>query len=171
MPETPLNRIVVDSTVCVNWFVQTRGKRIRGFSLDLLAQVRAKQVHIAQPAFWRAHVAALVLRKRGVDVPETVETLLDVPTRDQRDADVLHLATDIAIATHAELFDTLYHAAAINKGIELVTANSSYVERAGHLGHIRLLSDWAARSRIAERNKRYSQHHQADAPELRQKKR
>ncbi len=165
-----MKRIVVDSTVCVNWFLQTNGKRLRGFSLELLAQVHAKQVHIAQPAFWRAHTAALVLRKRRIDVPKVVASLLEVASRDQSDTDVLPLAVDIATATRTELFDTLYHAAAINKGVELITANTSYLARAAHLGHICLLGDWIARSRIAERNKRYSQHDETDSPPLRPKK-
>ena len=166
-----MNRIVVDSSVCVNWFVQTRGRRTRGFSLDLLAQVRAKQVHIAQPAFWRAHIAALAWRKRGVDRHEMIETLLGVNSKTPNDANVLRLAADIARATRTELFDTLYHATAIAEGIELITANTDYIERAGHLNHIRLLNDWAARARIAERDKRYSRHKPSGAPEVGQKKR
>jgi predicted nucleic acid-binding protein len=128
-------------------------------------------VQVAQPAFWRAHIAALALRKRGVDRREMVETLLAVASKTQSDASVLRLAADIATSTRAEIFDTMYHATAITEGIELVTANADYIERAGHLNHICLLEDWAARARIAERDKRYSRRDANDLPTIRQKKR
>lgn len=150
--------------------MQTGGKRNRTYAMELLHQVRTKQVHVVQPAIWRPHVTALLLRKRGVDPHAIVESLSTIESRDLNGANVLHLGTDVALKLRAELFDTLYHALAIDKGIELVTANAGYAERAGHLGHIRLLSDWIARSRIAERDSRHSSRRGSGAPRIRQKK-
>ena len=166
-----MKRIVVDSTVCVNWFMQAHGKRERGAALDLLEYVRRKKVYASQPSIWRAHVASLLLRKRGIDIGEVIETLLAVESREQNSPDVLRLAADLAATLRVDLFDTLYHAVAIDTGIELITANVDYIQRASHLGHIRLLSDWAARARVAERDKRYSRRDPAETPEIRQKKR
>ena len=165
-----MKRIVVDSTVCVNWFIQARGKRDRGFALELLEKVRAKQVRVVQPTLWRAHVAAMLLRKRGVDARKTVEGLLAVDAKDQNGPDVLRLATELATRFHADMFDTLYHAVAIDSGIELITANADYLNRLGHVGHVRLLGDWVARSRVAERQKHYRQQ-RAGVPATRHKKR
>lgn len=150
--------------------MQSGGKRNRTYAMELLDQVHAKQIHAVQPAMWRAHVAGLLLHKRGTNPHAVVDSLLSIESRDQNSSAVLHLGTDVALKFRAELFDALYHALAIDKGIELITINADYVERAGHLGHIRLLSDWAARSRIAERDGDHLHKRRAATPHKRQKK-
>jgi predicted nucleic acid-binding protein len=166
-----LKRIVVDSTVCVNWFMQVRGKRESAASLELLDYIHKKKVYVSQPWVWRAHVASIVVRKRGIDMRRVVDGLLDVEAREQNEPDVLRLAADLAVNLRADMFDTLYHAVAVDRGIELVTANAEYAERAGHLGHIQLLSDWIARSRIAEQNQDYPGKRRTEAVHEAHKKR
>jgi len=158
-----LKRIVVDSTICVNWFAPARGKRESAASLELLDYIHKKKVYVSQPSLWRAHAASMLLRKRRIDMRRVVAGLLEVEAREQNGPEVLRLATEIAVTLHADIFDTLYHAVAIDRGIELITANTDYVERAGHLGHIQLLSNWMARSRIAEPNKSYSRRRRTKA--------
>ncbi len=166
-----MKRIVVDSNVCVNWFMQPRGKRERAAALELLDHVRARKQYVVQPATWRAHVVALLVHKRNADVHNIVDTLLAIPSRDQGSPDLLRLASELAARFRIDLFEALYHAVAIDKDIELVTANADYVRRAGSLGHIRLLSDWIARTRIAERDKHYSDRRRRRTPDDGHKKR
>jgi predicted nucleic-acid-binding protein len=166
-----LKRIVVDSTVCVNWFTQARGKRERCIALELLEHIRKKKVYVSQPSVWRTHVVAMLLRKRRIDVRNVVETLLNVEAREQNGPDLLLLAAEIAVNLRADIFDTLYHAVAIDRDLELITTNSDYASRAGHLGHILLLSEWDTRSRIAERGESYSRQRRQTAPDEPKKKR
>jgi predicted nucleic acid-binding protein len=111
------------------------------------------------------------VHKRGADAHKIVDTLLAVPSRDQSSPDLLRLAAELASRFRIDLFEALYHAVAIDKDIELVTANADYVRRAGSLGHIRLLSDWIARTRIAERDKQYSGQRRRGMPDDGHKKR
>jgi predicted nucleic acid-binding protein len=55
---------------------------------------------------------------------------------------VLKRAADIAIALDHHLFDTLYHAVALEVGAILVTADEVYFNKARGLGAIQLLADF-----------------------------
>lgn len=166
-----MKKHVVDASVCVKWFSQARRRTgDLAAAFELLEQIHSKKTRLLQPSVWRTHVVSRLLRKRGIALPKAVDTLFALESKDQSSAHVTRIAADMASRLGGDLFDTIYHAVAIEKDVELITANAAYVERAQHLGHIRLLSDWAARSRIAERDNGYSQR-RAAAPAERQKKR
>jgi predicted nucleic acid-binding protein len=56
---------------------------------------------------------------------------------------VLKRAADLSISLNHHLFDTLYHAVALEEGATLVTADDAYFDKAKHLGGIELLADFA----------------------------
>jgi predicted nucleic acid-binding protein len=53
-------------------------------------------------------------------------------------------AVEIAVALNHHLFDTLYHAVALEEGATLVTADEAYFIKAKDLGAIVLLAEFAA---------------------------
>lgn len=62
-------------------------------------------------------------------------------------ADEILLAEEIATMPvpgggYAELFDAIYHAVALSRGGTFVTADQRHIRKAGHLGAVRLLTDW-----------------------------
>jgi predicted nucleic acid-binding protein len=154
-----LNRIVVDVSVCTRWFIDRGRKPDRTAALELLAQVDAGKFYLVQPVTWRAHVVAALVRKEPSAVKKGIDTMRGMKPREGDSRHTLHLASELALSLNADLFDTLYHAVAIEKGIELVTADANYHKRAAHLGYIRTLREWLIRSRIAERNKNYARRH------------
>ena len=166
-----MKRNVVDWSVCVKWFSPTRRRtRERTAALELLEQVHSKKMRLLQPSIWRTHVVARLPRKRGIAMHNAVEALFSLQSKELSNSHVLRNAADMASRLDADVFDTIYHALAIDRGVELITANAAYVERARHLGYVRLLSDWAARSRIAERDNSYS-HRRVGVSAVRHKKR
>jgi predicted nucleic acid-binding protein len=50
---------------------------------------------------------------------------------------------DIAVGLNHHLFDTLYHAVALEEGATLVTADEAYFAKAKQLGGIERLADFA----------------------------
>ena len=56
---------------------------------------------------------------------------------------VLKRAADLSIALNHHLFDTLYHAVALEEGATLVTADTAYFGKAKDLGGVELLADFA----------------------------
>ncbi len=112
-------------------------------ALRLLAGIRAGSLEPIQPPHWLAEVAAVVTRLR----PEIAE-----PTLDLLDALELPVAEDVAIYRRAirlaaaldhHLFDTLYHAVALERDALLVSADDRYLRKARQLGAIADLTDWS----------------------------
>jgi predicted nucleic acid-binding protein len=66
---------------------------------------------------------------------------LEFPTTD--DPNVMQRATRLAIETNHHLFDTLYHAVALeHEDAVLVTADERYYRKAERYGTITALRDW-----------------------------
>lgn len=64
------------------------------------------------------------------------------------DAEELLLAEKIATTSapgggYPDLFDSIYHAMALNRGGVFITADRRHIAKAGHRGAVTLLSDWS----------------------------
>jgi predicted nucleic acid-binding protein len=74
---------------------------------------------------------------------EDVDRLAAMEFAVDNEPDVLRRATTLAIDTGQHLFDTLYHAIALEReGATLVTADRRYREKAENYGNIVALRDW-----------------------------
>jgi predicted nucleic acid-binding protein len=96
-----------------------------------------------QPVHWLAEVAAVVARLAPQTAVRDVEMLaaLEFPTTD--DPNVIRRATSLAIEINHHLFDTLYHAVALeHEDALLVTADDRYYRKAERYGTITALHDW-----------------------------
>ena len=112
-------------------------------ALAVIESVVRGGLEILQPVHWLAEVAAVVARLTPQTAVRDVEilTALEFPTTD--DPNVMRRATNLAIETNHHLFDTLYHAVALeNRDALLVTANDRYYMKAGRYGMIAALRDW-----------------------------
>jgi len=136
-------KVVVDASVIVKWALPDSDREANvPQALHLLAEIQAGRVEPIQPPHWLAEVAAVVTRLR----PEIAEETLDL-----LDAMELPVAADLAIYKRAirisaelrhHLFDTLYHAVALESDATLVSADGPYFRKSQHLGAILALEDW-----------------------------
>lgn len=137
---TPLT---VDASVAVKWFLATDeadGER----AIAVLLAAREGKASFLQPAHWRAEVAAVLARREPTLAMDCVADLLHLPGVAVLDSDsILLAAAQMAVDLGEHVFDTLYHAAAIESGALLVTADERYFKRARRLGSIRLLREYA----------------------------
>lgn len=87
-----------------------------------------------------------------LDASVVLKWLLEDPAREPDmafattdDPNVMRRATNLAIETNHHLFDTLYHAVALeNEDASLVTADDRYHRRAERYGMIAALSNWGS---------------------------
>jgi predicted nucleic acid-binding protein len=138
--------VVLDASVIFKWLLEDPAREPdteKAFAL--VESVVSGGLEILQPAHWLAEVAAVTARL----VPQTavgdVEMLaaFEFPSTDS--PTVMRRATSLAIETNHHLFDTLYHAVALeHEDALLVTADERYYGKARGYGMIRALHDWEA---------------------------
>lgn len=95
-----------------------------------------------QPAHWLPEVVAVITRIRPEIADQAIDYLSAMEVKVQQDADILKSAAHLSLQFSHHLFDTLYHALAIQLNAVFVTADELYYRKAETAGCIQLLSDW-----------------------------
>jgi predicted nucleic acid-binding protein len=138
--------VVLDASVILKWLLEDPSREPdteKAFAL--VEYVVSGRLEILQPAHWLAEVAAVAARLVPQSAVGDVEMLaaFEFPTTDS--PIVIRRATNLAIETSHHLFDTLYHAVALeHEDARLVTADERYYGKAEGYGAIRALHDWEA---------------------------
>lgn len=136
--------MVLDASVILKWLFQDPSREPdTAKALIVIESVVSGGLQIMQPVHWLVEVAAVAARLSPRTAVSDIERLaaLEFPT--DGGPDVMHRATDLAIATERHLFDTLYHAVAIEQDDALlVTADARYLQKAQRYGMITALSGW-----------------------------
>lgn len=141
-------RLVVDASVALKWVFPDATEELEGPALAILSRVGSGEIHLVQPPHWLAEVSAVLARK-APDPPARDQAVgffyaLEPETPDSPEM-YLH-AADLAVRLDHHLFETLYHATAVETDAELVTADSAYFRKAGPdgagLANIRHLGDF-----------------------------
>lgn len=136
--------VVLDASVILKWLLEDPATEPdTDKALALMDAVVAGNLEILQPVHWLIEVAAVAARLSPQTAVEDVELLsaMQFPTSD--DPSVLLRATALAIETDQHLFDTLYHAVALeHDGAVLLTADDRYRRKAQRYGMVAALADW-----------------------------
>ena len=136
--------VVLDASVILKWLLADPGREPdTEKAQSIVESVVRGDVEILQPVHWLAEVAAVSARLTPATAVRDVEMLAALQLPTTGDPDVMRRATQLAIETGHHLFDTLYHAVALeHAGATLVTADERYYERAIRYGMITGLQDW-----------------------------
>ena len=133
--------VVLDASVILKWLLEDPAREPdteKAFAL--VESVVSGRLEILQPVHWLAEVAAVAARLAPQTAIGDVEMLaaFEFPTTDS--PTVIRRATSLAIETDHHLFDTLYHAVALeHEDALLVTADERYYQKAEGYGTIRAL--------------------------------
>lgn len=130
--------IVVDASVTIKALLPENVREADSDrALDLWRRVREGRVWVCQPAHWLAEIAAVLARLSPDTVQDDVRDLheMELPVLDT--PAVYETACHLAVDLSHHLFDTLYHAVALNldDGV-LVTADESYRRKAVDWGRV-----------------------------------
>ena len=138
--------VVLDASVVLKWLLEDLAREPdteKAFAV--IESVVRGGLEILQPVHWLAEVAAVAARLTPQTAVPDVEMLaaLEFPTTD--DPNVMRRAANLAIETSHHLFDTLYHAVALeNEDALLVTADERHHMNAERYGMIAALRDWGS---------------------------
>ncbi|GAB6039654.1 type II toxin-antitoxin system VapC family toxin [Endothiovibrio diazotrophicus] len=137
-----MTRVVVDASIAVKWFIpDSAGEEHRPQALTLLHAIHQGDLQLIQPPHWLAEVAAVLSRLVPERALEAITLLhaLELPVEQSMES--YTLASDLARQLDHHLFDTLYHAVALNHSdTTLFTADLRYLRKAEHLGKIEPLA-------------------------------
>lgn len=134
-------KLVVDASVAVKWFfTDDPAEQDVNKAIDLLAGLHDQRYDIRQPVHWLLEVYAVVVRRSATNAAQEALGILHALELDVVDHIAIHeLAGTLSQQYQHHLFDTLYHAVAIETDSLLITADEKYWQKAKAHGHIELL--------------------------------
>ena len=139
-----MKRLVVDASVAVKWFLpDAPDEADAGKAMRLLELALAGEVSFFQPPHWISEVAGVLARRIPEAAADNIEDLLllDCYTI-SKSAWLYRRAIMMAQDFDHHLFDTLYHAAALEENATLITADERYFAKVAALGRIALLKHY-----------------------------
>jgi predicted nucleic acid-binding protein len=140
--------LVVDASVAVKWFFQNRDdENDCDLAMTILEGVDAGRIQLLQqPPHFIAEMASVLAREKPeeAEAQDDLFDLLSVECRITQGPEIYIIATDISIRCRHHLFDTLYHAVALQTpDATLITVDEAYYHKAQGIGHIVRLQDYA----------------------------
>jgi predicted nucleic acid-binding protein len=137
-------RLVVDASVALKWFLAHRPGEHQVLQAAAVGEcIEQSMTELYAPPHWPLEVVAVLARSEPTLIDAAIQQLTDLAPIVVGEAVVLKRAADLATSLSHHLFDTLYHAVALEIGATLVTADETYYAKAQHLGHIQRLADFA----------------------------
>jgi len=136
--------IVVDAGVVVKWLVrEDREEPDTEQAMMVFRDVRSGRVRLLEPPHWLAEVAAVLARVSAASAERKVAALCAMQVSVFGSEAVYSAACRLAVELRHHLFDTFYHAVALQaEGATLVTADERYYRRAAARGRILRLADY-----------------------------
>ena len=138
--------LVLDASVILKWLLEDPQREPdTEKAVKVIQEVIAGRTAILQPVHWLAEVGAVLARLSPETAVEDITLLSELQWPATGDTEVMRRATQLAIKTGGHLFDTLYHAVALeHPDATLITADERYVGRAKEEGRIQPLKEWSA---------------------------
>lgn len=136
-------RVVADASVAVKWaFSESTREPYIDRARALLRAVQDGKIVLVQPPHWIAEVAAVLTRTQPDLVEDVIDLLDAMEVQTIGDRAVYKRASRIAQELGKHLFDSLYHAVALEHGAVLVSADAKYYRKAQRLGSLIPLALW-----------------------------
>ena len=136
---------VVDASVAVKWALPIQdGENHQDQALALLRDIQEGNGQVLQPPHWLAEVAAVLTRLAPKQSLSMIQRFLAMELPITTEWNVYEQACHLSVELKHHLFDTLYHAVALQSSDTVfITANTQYFRKAAKLGHIIELKDFA----------------------------
>ena len=129
---------VVDASVAVKWaFPHKNGESHQEQALVLLQEIKLGNARVLQPPHWLVEVGAVLIRLAPDQAMDMLEAFLAMELPVTSEWDMYEQACRLAVELNHHLFDTLYHAVALQSSDTVfVTADTHYFRKAAGLGQI-----------------------------------
>lgn len=137
-------RVVVDASVIVKWLLQDPEREAGTENATrLMKSITQGELTALQPPHWLAEVGAVLARESPNTAANDVTMLHALELAATDDPLVLKRGVELAIELNQHLFDTYYHAVALETpDATLITADARYLRAAQARGRVISLMDW-----------------------------
>lgn len=136
--------LVLDASITIKWLVNEAGyESDTQLASHLVETILSGQEQALQPFHWLAETGAVLARLSPDTAEADLEMIqaLEIPVTDH--PAILRRACRLSIDLQHHLFDTLYHAVALETpDAVLITADNRYLRKARKLGRIAGLHEW-----------------------------
>jgi len=137
-------RLVVDASVALKWFLRANSdEQYLTHAEAVAATIERSETELFAPVHWMAEIISVLARIEPSVVDDALLFLDDMRPAVIDSMPVLRRAAELSIALNHHLFDTLYHAVALEEGATLVTADETHFNKAKGLGSIVSLADFS----------------------------
>jgi predicted nucleic acid-binding protein len=137
-------KLVVDASVALKWFLREVPREPHFDRAEaVVAALDRGDTQLFAPVHWTSEVISVLARIRPTLVDAALIALEDARPQVVHGVSVLKRAADMSVALNHHLFDTLYHAVALEEGATLVTADEVYFAKAQGLGSITPLAEFS----------------------------
>ena len=137
-------KLVIDASVAVKWIVGDQpGEGDVDRASALLGAIARRTVSVIEPVHWVAEVTGVVVRLKPDRAVAATALLTHSRFSTTASRAAYRRAAQLSEQFDHHLFDTLYHAVALEEGATLVTADTAYFAKAKDLGGVQLLADFA----------------------------
>ena len=135
--------VFVDASVTIKWFVpDNETEDDADKAVQVFKAIQKASLSPVQPVHWQSEVIAVLSWIQVEQCKRSIQLLdvLEFPVCDN--VEIYQLASELAIKLNHHMFDTLYHAVAIQQQACLITADKKYYRKAQALGSVLLLRDF-----------------------------
>lgn len=136
-------RLILDASVVIKWLLRDP---VREHDTEVATRIMddacCGQHDLLQPPHWLSEVAAVMCRLSPATAVEDVQLLGAMSLPVESNEEVFRKACELSTTLKHHLFDTLYHAVALEMDGILVTADEAYWQKAQALPSVKLLRDF-----------------------------
>jgi len=136
--------VVADASVALKWFLtDSLAEDHTDIALVIFEAAVLGRIQLLQPVHFIAEVAAVLARVKPDEAKSDLLDLIAIERLTVDGPEVYARAVSLATQLRHHLFDTLYHALALETPSAIfVTADRRYFDKAQHLGQIAWLADF-----------------------------
>ncbi len=137
-------KVVLDASVILKWlFADSAREDLTEEATAVLDAVVSGRFSASQPVHWLAEVGVVLARATPQTAARDIALLSGLQLDVVDSSELMQRACRLSIALKQHLFDTLYHAVALENDATLISADRRYYIKARHTGRIVYLADWA----------------------------
>lgn len=139
-------KLVIDASVTLKWSLKNEADEQNVVeAIGLLNAISTGTHTMIQLPHWLAEVAAVLVRRQSNDIQLALTSLRSLGGSVAFGTYELYLrAAELSVRLNHHLFDTLYHALALERRATLVTADERYYRIAASEGAIARLADFSS---------------------------